>query len=140
VEQLLGGLIGADAASDAAEAQAAAADRAAQLQKEMFERQIQLQEPYRQAGLTAQQRYMNMLGLQNAAPTARSESEIRNALASKYMKGDAGGYYVDDVFEGGGDSGGSVTRRWVPGSGTLDEEGLNAAVQAAMAQDRAWSK
>lgn len=135
---IVGGLIGADAASDAAEAQAAAADRASQLQKEMFERQIQLQEPYRQAGLTAQQRYMNMLGLQGAAPTARSEAEIRNALAAQYMKGGPGGYY-EDVLEGGGDSGGSVTRRWVAdgGGGTLDEAGLNAAIQAAMAQDRA---
>lgn len=135
---IVGGLIGADAASDAAEAQAAAADRASQLQKEMFERQIQLQEPYRQAGLTAQQRYMNMLGLQGAAPTARSEAEIRNALAAQYMNGGPGGYY-EDVLEGGGDSGGSVTRRWVAdgGGGTLDEAGLNAAIQAAMAQDRA---
>lgn len=35
---------------DAARTQAAAADRAAQLQREMFERQVQLSEPWRKAG------------------------------------------------------------------------------------------
>ena len=134
---VIGGLIGADAASSAAETQAAAADRAAQLQKEMFERQIQLQEPYRQAGLTAQQRYMNMLGLQGGpAPTIRSEGELRNALSPQYTRPGTGGsyeYYQDDT----GDY--NLTRsQWVPSTeGTIDEAGLNAAVQAAMAQDRA---
>jgi hypothetical protein len=126
-------LIGADASSDAAAAQAASADRAAQLQKEMFEKQISLQEPFRQAGLTAQQRYMNMLGLQGQAPTARSEAEIRNALASQYMRGDAGGRYENVI--GQGDQGDSV--RWIPGSGTLDEAGLSAAIQAEIAKDQA---
>lgn len=134
---IVGGLIGADAASDAAEAQAAAADRASQLQKEMFERQIQLQEPYRQAGLTAQQRYMNMLGMQGAAPTIRSEAEIRNALAAQYMRqGTEGRYETDYGGSYGGDAGGRQV--FIPGTtGISDEAGLNAAVQAAMAQDRA---
>lgn len=134
---VLGGLIGAGASSDAAAAQAASADRAAQLQKEMFEKQISLQEPFRQAGLTAQQRYLNMLGLQGAAPTVRSEAEIRNALAAQYMRpGERSGYY-EDVWEGNNDSG-SMVKRWVPiSTNTVDEAGLNAAVQAAMAQDQA---
>lgn len=46
-------LIGADAAGDAADTQAAAADRATALQREMFERQVELSEPWRQAGQTA---------------------------------------------------------------------------------------
>lgn len=41
------------AVREAASTTAAAADRAAQLQKEMFERQVALQEPWRQAGMTA---------------------------------------------------------------------------------------
>lgn len=127
---IAGGLLGADAASSAAEAQVAAADRAAQLQKEMFERQIQLQEPFRQAGLTAQQRYMNLLGL-TQAPQTRSEAEMRNALAAQYMRPGAPlepeRYY--DSNEGW------MTRQ---PSGmtapTLDEAGLNMAVQAEMAR------
>jgi hypothetical protein len=46
-------LIGADAASSAAGTQAAAADRAAALQREQFERQVQLQAPFREAGVRA---------------------------------------------------------------------------------------
>ena len=46
-------LIGANAASSAADTQAAAADRAAELQREQFERQVQLQAPFREAGVRA---------------------------------------------------------------------------------------
>ena len=46
-------LIGANAASSAADTQAAAADRAAQLQKEQFDRQVELQAPFREAGVRA---------------------------------------------------------------------------------------
>jgi len=60
---LLGGLFGSEASSNAADVQAASADRAAQLQKEMFDKQIELQQPFRQAGLTAQERYMQLMGL-----------------------------------------------------------------------------
>jgi len=105
-------VIGGMASSKAAKSQAAAANRAAQLEREMFERQIELQEPFRQAGLTAQQRYMNLLGL-SQSPTARTEQEIRNALAAQYMQ--------PGIGEGG-----------IQG---VDEAGLSAAVQAEMAKD-----
>lgn len=129
-------LLGGSASKSAAKAQAASADRAAQLQKEMFEKQTSLQEPFRQAGLTAQQRYMNMLGLQGQAPTARSEAEIRNALAAQYMRPGTEGRYETSYVGMGGDAGGQQV--FVPGTpGVSDEAGLNAAVQAAMAQDQA---
>jgi hypothetical protein len=51
------------ASGQAASTQAAAADRAAALQKEMFDQQMAGQEPYRQAGLTGQNRLMELLGL-----------------------------------------------------------------------------
>lgn len=135
---IVSGLIGSSASKSAAKAQAAAADRAAELQREMFERQVQLQEPFRQAGLTAQQRYMNLLGMQSgAAPTARSEAEIRNALAAQYMRPGTEGRYETDYSGGyGGDAGGRQV--FIPGTqGVSDEAGLNAAIQAAMAQDKA---
>lgn len=56
-------LIGADAAGDAADTQAAASDRATQLQKQMFDKQVELQAPFREAGLTANNRLMQLLGL-----------------------------------------------------------------------------
>ena len=43
-------LLGGSAAESAASTQAAAADRAAHLQKEMFDKQVQLAEPWRKAG------------------------------------------------------------------------------------------
>ena len=123
-------VIGGMAANKAAKSQAAAADRATQLERDMFERQMQLQEPFRQAGLTAQQRYLNYLGLGGQAPTARSQQEIRNALASQYMKNVSGGapesYY--DSNEGW------ITRQ--PGATqVIDEAGLSAAIQAEMDKD-----
>ena len=46
-------LIGSQASESAADTQAAAANRSADLQREQFERQVQLQEPWRQAGIGA---------------------------------------------------------------------------------------
>lgn len=45
--------IGANASSKAAKSQASAADRAAELQNEQFNKQVELQEPWRQAGINA---------------------------------------------------------------------------------------
>jgi hypothetical protein len=60
---LLGGAMSARGASQAADTQAAAADRSAALQKEMFDKQMAGQEPFRQAGITGQNRLMELLGL-----------------------------------------------------------------------------
>lgn len=46
-------LIGSRAASKAASTQAASADQATQLQERMFNKQVELQEPWRQAGINA---------------------------------------------------------------------------------------
>lgn len=46
-------LIGANAAESAASTQAGAADRAAELQRQQFERQVELQAPWREAGIGA---------------------------------------------------------------------------------------
>jgi len=48
-----GALIGGSAANSAAKTQASAADRAAALQQQQFERQIELQAPFREVGLRA---------------------------------------------------------------------------------------
>ena len=47
---LVSGYMGSKAAGKAADTQAGAADRAAQLQYDQFERQVELQEPWRKAG------------------------------------------------------------------------------------------
>lgn len=60
---ILGGVIAGSGAQSAAGTQADAANRAAQLQKEQFDKQMELQDPFRQAGLTGQNRLMQLLGL-----------------------------------------------------------------------------
>lgn len=56
-------------ASKAAKAQTQAAEQASQVQREIFERQTELQEPFRQAGMTAQNELLRMLGLGGEAGT-----------------------------------------------------------------------
>ena len=60
---VVGGATSAMSASSAAGAQADAANAANRAAARSFERQVQLQEPFRQGGLTAQQQYMMLLGL-----------------------------------------------------------------------------
>lgn len=50
---VVGAVIGSEASSKAAGVQAAAADRASELQREQFERQVELQAPFREAGVRA---------------------------------------------------------------------------------------
>jgi len=61
---VIGAGAGLYGSSQAARAQRSAANQAAATQREMFERQVELQEPFRQAGLTAQNRLMTLLGLE----------------------------------------------------------------------------
>jgi len=56
-------LIGANAASSAASAQAGAANRAADLSNEQYQQTRADQAPFREAGLTAQNRLMSLLGI-----------------------------------------------------------------------------
>ena len=58
-----GALIGASAARSAAKAQTNAARQGIASQERMFERQLELQEPFRQGGLTAQNQLLTLLGL-----------------------------------------------------------------------------
>lgn len=69
---ILSGYMGSNAAQGAANTQAASADRASQLQaqaqrdslklqREMFDRQVALQEPFRQNGLNAQNKLMALM-------------------------------------------------------------------------------
>jgi len=60
---LVGGLIASSGARSAASTQADAATQTGLLQKQIFDQQMALQEPYRQAGLTGQNRLMDLLGL-----------------------------------------------------------------------------
>lgn len=60
---VLGGAMSSRASSKAARAQQQAADQAAQLQREIFQKQTELAEPFRQAGITSQNELMRLLGI-----------------------------------------------------------------------------
>ena len=62
---ILGGAIAGQGAKKAASTQAAAADRAAEIQKEMFERNIELQAPFREAGVNALSKLVPLTEYQN---------------------------------------------------------------------------
>ena len=55
--------MGSQASKSAANTQAQAAGQASDAQRAMFERQVELQEPFRQAGLKGQNRLLELLGL-----------------------------------------------------------------------------
>jgi hypothetical protein len=61
--QVAGGIAGSSAAKKAANAQVAAAQQAADLQKEMYYKNIELQAPFREAGLSAQNKLLDYMGL-----------------------------------------------------------------------------
>jgi len=56
-------LIGANASRGAAASQERAAQQASDVQRQIFERQVELQEPFREAGLKGQNRLLQLLGL-----------------------------------------------------------------------------
>ena len=60
---VVGGLISSSGARSAASTQADAANRAADLQRQTYEEQTKLNAPYREAGITGQNRLMELLGL-----------------------------------------------------------------------------
>ena len=60
---LVGGAISASGARSAASTQADAANRAADLQRQTYQEQTALNAPYREAGLTGQNRLLELLGL-----------------------------------------------------------------------------
>jgi hypothetical protein len=84
-------------ASKAAKAQTQAADQAAQVQREMFERQTELAEPFRQAGITSQNELMRLLGIGGDA-TAADYGMLTRGFTPEQMQMDPG--YAFRLAEG----------------------------------------
>lgn len=70
VATITGGVIAASGAKKAANVQADAAREAQAAQERMFEKQVSLQEPFREAGLTAKDEIMRLLGIGGDANAA----------------------------------------------------------------------
>jgi len=88
---IVGGIIQSNAASDAQGAQERAAARARRDQNQAFERQVQLQAPFRAGGLSALNRYLTYYGLET--PTIYAGGTLKppslNGPDGKPLKGQA---------------------------------------------------
>jgi hypothetical protein len=141
---IVGSMMGADAAESAADTQAGAARDATAAQERMFERQVQLQEPWRQAGMSALNRLQYLTGLPpsgpsgttgtggtggpsgtGGAPAIAGEAQIRARLAPQFTT------TAPAWFSYSGESDTPLEHR---GSQTVDSAGLDAAVQAELAR------
>ena len=130
-----GSLLSSSASGSAASAQAKSADRAADLQNEQYLKSVELQEPFRQAGMLGQNRLMTLLGL---GGTAQYDDTAYNKALAKYnadlaaldpSKFTTGGGYVT----GAGDSG---TDYYDPSGGTFNQAAFDAARAGIVAPDR----
>jgi len=84
---LLGGIMGSDAAGDAAKQQAEAAQSALQLQREMYMQGQRDTAPYRYAGTEANKRLMTLLGVGGyAGGTGGVRADGISPVMQKYMK------------------------------------------------------
>ena len=130
-----GSLISASAAGSAAKTQANAADRAADLQYEQYLKGVELQEPFRQAGIQGQNRLMTLLGLggegqydDTAYNKALQDYNARLSAIDPSQFTTGGGYVT-----GAGDSG---TDYYDPSGGTFNQKAYDAARAGIVAPDR----
>ena len=127
------GALGAGAASSAAGAQAKSADKANELQREMFERNIALQEPFRQAGIYGQNQLLTLLGL--GGDGQYDDSAYNKALAAYNAKlaGIDPSRFITGagIMAGSGDSGQDYYS-----SGTFDQKAYDAARAGIAAPNR----
>jgi len=94
---LVGGLISSSGARQGASMQADAAANAQALQKQMYDEQVKRNEPFAQAGLTAQNRLMELLGL-GGKPGAQGYGKYARDFSMQDFQADPG--YGFRVAEG----------------------------------------
>lgn len=95
---VLGAAGSAFAASSAADAQADAARQSAAAQERMFQKQIELQEPFRQAGLTSQNQLLTLLGLKGGDAASAEYGSAAKPFGMDQFQADPG--YAFRLSEG----------------------------------------
>ena len=138
---LIGGMLGSDAAGDAAQTQAAAADRASAVQEAAHLQQRQDLSPWTQQGGLAQNELSRRLGLGgNRLNTGGvvnnpvTAEQLRSQLVGQYTSAAQPIYDPQQNYESG--------RGWANGQlvptgfsqGGVDEAGLQAAINSRLAQ------
>lgn len=85
---LASGLLGAGVAGKAVDAQTESADKATALQREMLNKSIELQEPFRQAGISGKNRLMTLMGLDPATSGDPEYGSLMRDFSAKDMNAD----------------------------------------------------
>jgi len=124
---VVGGMMSSNAAGSAAGTQAASARDATAAQERMFNKQIELQKPFREGGVAAQNRLMQLLGL-GGAPTSITAEQARAQLLPEYTK-----TTTDPGTYGQWEDGGQYEYRGGSTKQSIDEQGLSAAIQNMLA-------
>ena len=140
IASIAGGLLGSDSASDAAAGQAQATREANELQRYIYDSNVKLNQPAIDAGNLGRTQLLQMLGLggtPGGAP-AQSRDQLRQSLLAKYTTPGA----MTPTYEGGPVSeeighwanGVPILTGFTSGAPTIDETGLQAAIDAEMAR------
>lgn len=128
-----GALLSSNSASDAADAQAGASAASIAEQRRQYDLTRSDYAPYRTIGTNALRRLGALYGVgggSGGGSGGMSENEIRQMLTSQYTSGGTPG---TPVRYGGGGEGDGYTIPGTPGTpGTVDQAGLDAAVQERM--------
>lgn len=131
----LSGLMGADAAGDAADAQLQGGREANATQRYMYDTTRADNAPFRESGVAANNRLSYLLGLSpNSSGTqnALTRDQLRAELLPQFTTNAQGasGWDPQAALLGGDSYSGSS----MPAAPTVDEAGLSAAIQARLAQ------
>ncbi len=135
---LVGGMMGADAASDAAAGQAQATRESNALQEKMFNKNIELQQPSIDAGNLSRNRLLQLLGLGTGTTPGTSGAPANMLTREQIAKElqDSGKYGTEGsmqyVYSGGGGEGGDGNFQFVPGG--IDQGRLDTDIAARLAQ------
>ena len=140
IASIAGGLLGSDSASDAAAGQAQATREANELQRHIYDNNVRLNQPAIDAGNLGRNKLLQMLGLggtPGGAP-AQSRDQLRQSLLAKYTTPGAmtptyeGGLVSEEI--GHWANGVPILTGFTSGAPTIDETGLQAAIDAEMAR------
>ena len=133
IASVAGGLLGSSSASDAADAQAAATREANATQRYIYDNNVKLQQPAIDAGNTARNKLMQLLGLggtPGGAATGPTREQLRQQLIGQYTTQAPAAPQVP-VYGGGGREGGGVDiSQFLPQTSTVDENALQRAIDA----------
>jgi hypothetical protein len=89
VTAIAGGAIASKASKKASRAQIEASEKADAAQERMFQKQMELQEPFRQGGLTAQDQIMQLLGI-GGDKNAQGYGSMAKAFGTEQFQQDPG--------------------------------------------------